>query len=189
LPDTTPRSQAHEPRWHDWALLRRGQVPAALCEWLLDRGSLTRHLVHSCPGVVRVEVRRQAWAHPLPGERRLLGLRPGTLTLVREVELRCTEHPWVFARTLIPAATLRGGGHRLARLGERPLGALLFADPGVRRDRVEVTLLGPQHTLFRQAVACLSVPPHSLWARRTLFLMKDRPLLVNEIFLPGLPPR
>jgi len=189
LPEFIPQSRAREPRWHRWALLRRGHVPAALSDWLLDRGSLTRRVVQSCPGRFRVEVRRQAWGRPLPGERRLLGLRRGAVALVREVELRCAERPWVFARTLIPPAALRGDGRRLARLRDRPLGAVLFADPGVRRDRVEVALLMPHHPLFQRAAAGVLPTPPLLWARRTLFLMEGRQLLVNEIFLPELPVR
>jgi len=181
------QSQIREPKWRDWALLHRGQAPLALRDWLLDRGSLTHRMVQNCPGKFRVEVRRQAWEHPLPGERHLLGLRRGAVTLVREVELRCAERSWVFARTLIPPATLRGNGRRLARLGERPLGAVLFADPGVRRDRVEVALLMPHHRLFQRAVADILPKPSMLWARRTLFRMENRQLLVNEIFLPEIP--
>lgn len=184
MPNPILRSHARKPRWRDWALLRRGQVPPVLRDWLLDRGSLTRHVVQDCSGAFRVQVQRQVWGHPLPSEQRLLGLRHGTLALVREVELRCAERPWVFAKTLIPATTLRGGRRRLARLGDRPLGAVLFADPQVRRERVEIAMLLPRHILFRQATARGTPTPPVLWARRTLFLMAGWPLLVNEVFLP-----
>jgi chorismate-pyruvate lyase len=32
----------------------------------------------------------------------------------------------------------------------------------------------------------LSDPPHRLWARRSLFYLGDAPLLVTEVFLPGI---
>jgi chorismate lyase len=134
-----------------------------------------------------VAVQLQAWGRPQPGERRLLHLRRGTGALVREVELCCAGRPWVFARTLIPPLALRGAGRRLARLRDRPLGAVLFADPRVRRGPVEVTRLLPQHLLFHRAAASLVRPPPVLWARRTLFFIAGRPLLVNEVFLPELP--
>jgi chorismate--pyruvate lyase len=134
-----------------------------------------------------VVVRLQAWGRPQPGERRLLHLRRGTGALVREVELHCAGRPWVFARTLIPPVSLRGAGRRLARLRDRPLGAVLFADPGVQRGPVEVARLLPQHLLFRRAAASLVGHPPLLWARRTLFYMAGRPLLINEVFLPELP--
>ena len=109
--------------------------------------------------------------------------------LIREVELHCGRRCWVFARTLIPAKTLEGGAKRLAYLRARPLGAVLFADPNVRRDLVEVARLSPNHILFECAARGLLPAPDSLWARRTRFLIDDKPLLVNEVFLPDLPSR
>ena len=106
---------------------------------------------------------------------------------IREVELHCGSRSWVFARTLIPATTLRGGARRLAHLRNRPLGAVLFADPKVLRGELEVAELLPRHLLFRNAVRQLESPPDSLWGRRRLFYMDEKPLLVNEIFLPELP--
>jgi chorismate--pyruvate lyase len=174
--------QTSEPKWQDWALLRHGQVPINLYPWLMDRGSLTRSIQRNCPGRFQVKVRDQTIKHPLPSERRLLGLRRGAITLIREVELQCADRPWVFARTLIPLATLHGIGKKLAYLGDRPLGAILFADPTVRRQHVEIARLLPHHALFRQ-VSCLNPSPLALWGRRTLFLLADKPLLVNELFL------
>ena len=42
-------------------------------------------------------------------------------------------------------------------------------------------------SLFESAVEDLPVRPRSLWGRRTLFHLAGKPLLVNEIFLPGIP--
>jgi chorismate--pyruvate lyase len=108
------------------------------------------------------------------------------LALIRQVYLYCDAIPCVFARTVIPRATLSGAERHLAVLGNRPLGAVLFADPTTRRDRVEVGSLGPKHPLFARAVKNLDHRPRMLWGRRTLFHYAGRPLLVNEIFLPGI---
>jgi len=124
---------------------------------------------------------------PLAGEARLLRLPRRHLALLREVELRCNGTPWVFARTLIPLSSLRGRARRLAFLENRPLGAVLFADPTTTRRRVEVAKLGPRHPLFATAVRNLDHRPDALWGRRTLFNYGGRPLLVNEIFLPDIP--
>lgn len=75
----------------------------------------------------------------------------------------------------------------MAYLRERPLGEVLFSDPGVVRGRMEVAKLLPDHVLFGSAAQGMDPPPPSLWARRTLFYLERRPLLVNEVFLPGLP--
>ena len=177
-----------EPGWCEWQRLRRSRVPARFVSWLRDDGSLTLRLKCACgdrPFAVRLL--RQGWARALPSEARRLGLRRGGLALVREVQLLCDGEPWVFARTLIPATTLRGPGQRLARLGERPLGAVLFADRRVRRGVTEMAQLRPGEQLFDSATQGLPPLSDTVWGRRTLFFMAGRPLLVNELFLPTIP--
>lgn len=162
-------------------------MPAALADWLFDRGSLTGRLRGACPGAFRVRLLGQGWAKPLPGEARRLGLAPVRRVWVREVQLLCADRPWVFARTLIPPATLAGRGRRLTRLGTRPLGEVLFTDPGVRRGLVEAACLRPGQRLHRRIQKHLpeGLPP--VWGRRSLFVLAGRPLLVCEFFLPDLP--
>jgi len=153
---------------------------------LRDTGSLTRRVIEACDGTFRVRLLRQRWGRPFYSERRLLGNRSGVLALIREVELLCDGRPWVFARSVIPATSLRGPARRLASLGERPLGAVLFADPRVRRGDTQVARLLPRHPLFVRAARDLDPPPAELWGRRTLYWFAGHPLLVNEIFLPGI---
>jgi chorismate--pyruvate lyase len=173
-----------EPTWHALGRRRPAGVPEAVFGWLNDRGSLTRRLIDTCPERFRVKLCRQEWGPPFTGERRLLGVRQARFALLREVELHCGGSPWVFARSVIPRGTLRGGGRRFALLGERPLGAMLFSHPGTRRDLTQIARLLPQHPLFATASVALADKPDELWARRTLFFYAERPLLVNEVFLP-----
>jgi chorismate--pyruvate lyase len=104
---------------------------------------------------------------------------------VREVELLCDEMPWVFARSVIPATSLRGRARRLGNLGERPLGGVLFADPGLRRGVTQIARLLPRHPLYAAACDHLIEKPGELWGRRSVFFFAGKPLLVNEIFLPA----
>jgi chorismate--pyruvate lyase len=113
-------------------------------------------------------------------------MRQGGAALIREVELHCEDCPWVFARTVIPATSLQGSARRLAKLGEKPLGAILFADPRVRRGITQLARLQSRHPLFRAAAVHLIEPPQGLWGRRTLFYYAGYPLLVYEIFLPDI---
>lgn len=159
-------------------------MPASINDWLRDEGSLTRALVHACPGRFRVAVQRQGWRDGLNSERQLLGISPRSAVLLREVELLCDEQPWVFARTLIPARSLRGRARALAHLRNRPLGAVLFADPATRRLAVQAARLNARHGLYHAACAHLAERPAELWGRRTLFAYAGQTLLVNEIFLP-----
>ena len=150
--------------------------------WLLDPGSLTRRLQQVC-GRFRVQVYRQAWARPTLDEARALGLRAGGRAWVREVHLFCDEQPCVFARTIIPAATVQGSLRRLTRLGNRSLGAVLFADKRLRRSAPEIAAITRRQRLFAAATAYSATQPNILWGRRSLFHLRDKPLLLSEIFL------
>lgn len=174
-----------ETRWIPQARLLRDHVPPAIRHWLFDRASLTHRLRATCQGCFRVQLLSQRRQGPLLGEARRLGLAPHASALVREVRLLCNERPWVFARTVIPLQTLRGRTRRLAHLGTRPLGAMLFADASMERDEVEVARLDPGTPLFEHAVGsgALGAP---VWGRRSVFRVGGKPLLVSEIFLPPL---
>ncbi len=176
-----------EPNWGSWKIHRGSDVPMGMEDWLLDCGSLTRRLIKASEGEFRVRVVHQGWGRPLYSESQLLCTRRAETALVREVELLGHDTPWVFARTLIPASSLRGGARRLANLGEKPLGAVLFSDPSMRRGSIQVARLQPRHPLFAAATSHLEQKPAELWGRRTLFYLAGKPLLVNEIFLPKLP--
>jgi chorismate--pyruvate lyase len=182
-----PHIAVLEPAWVTLGRRRPGSVSAATFGWLRDRGSLTARLIAACGGDFRVRLCHQGWGKPLPSERRLLGMGRARHALVREVELHCNDRPWVFARTVIPAGSLRGAARGLALLGERPLGAVLFADPRTRRGRSQMARLVPHQPLFEAAAARLETRPAELWGRRTVFFFAGQPLLVNEIFLPGIP--
>lgn len=180
-----PKStSAGEPHWIGLDELRSGLMPTQMSAWLRDAGSLTRAVTRACPGCFGLAVQSQGWGRALPSERSLLAVRAGMLSLVREVELQCDGQPWVFARTLIPAGSLRGSARRLAHLRSRPLGAVLFSDPATRRLGVQVARLNAQHRLYHVACSHLADPPGEIWGRRTLFSYGGKRLLVNEIFLP-----
>lgn len=187
-PTLDRRPLKHDPGWFLPGSGRGLVPPAGVRGWLRDAGSLTQRLRTACGGVFSVHVRRQAWSRGYPGEASLLGIKPYRIALVREVELRCDGAAWVFARTFIPVSSLRGPARRLKMLGNRPLGAVLFADPGVTRGKTQFVYLTPGQPLFESAVAGLPIRPGGLWGRRTLFNLAGKPLLVNEIFLPGIPP-
>jgi chorismate--pyruvate lyase len=175
-----------EPLWLDLGSGRPHALPDQVHHWLSDAASLTRRVTAACGGRFRVRVVSQAWGTAYNSERELLGLGPRAACLVREVELLCDEVPQVFARTLMPARSLTGAARRLALLRDKPLGAVLFADPHTRRERVQIARFQPRHRLWRVATGHLAQVPAEVWGRRTLFRYAGRPILVNELFLPAL---
>jgi len=99
---------------------------------------------------------------------------------VREVLLESAGiagMPVLAARTVAPVATLEGVGAGFARLGNRPLGELLFTHPAVVRGEIQWTRLSRRHWRLKESVC-------PRWGRRTLYEVGGLPLLVNEFFLP-----
>jgi chorismate--pyruvate lyase len=143
--------------------------------WLLDEGSLTARLQAASGNRLRVRVLNQQWQRPRTSERRALGLRAHEVALVREVVLECAGEPWVFARSILPATTLRGRLRHLRRFGERSLGALLFSTRGLRRAPFELARIDVAHRILPAALAgaapvwggarCSTCTAHRCWLR------------------------
>lgn len=174
------------PRWRNHRRWLRRSMPELLRDWLLDKGSLTDRLKYSCKGRFSVQVLDEAWQRPRRDEAQVLGMSVTALAWVRQVQLLCDGRPWVFARTVVPASTLSGAQRRLAHLGNRPLGAYLFADPGMQRSPVQLACIARGSKLFDDAVQGLVSKPQAVWGRRSVFRVGNKPLLVSEIFLPGI---
>lgn len=177
---------ALEPVWHPYERLRRHMLNADERNWLVDSSSLTRRLQQACTSQFDVEVISQRLEKPMLSEAQALGRPPREIALVRQVYLRCAGHPWVFARTAIPLPALQGGLKRLSLLGSKPLGAVLFADPRMQRQPLEIARISPRHRLYQ--MACHGGEPANtgLWGRRSVFTLQGSPLLVSEFFLPTL---
>lgn len=160
----------------------RLQPPAALKDWLLDRGSLTRRLQRHSGGDFAVTVLSQRWVRPRLDEAQALAIPPHQYALVREVILHGRGQPWVYARSVLPLAVLAGPLRFLRRLDNRPLGALLFGNPAIRRGPV-VLQRWPQALL---PADLQRTDTATLWGRYSVFSRDAQGILVSEVFLPAL---
>ncbi len=177
---------AYKQHWRPRHQLRYQTVPEEWQSWLFDEKSLTKRLQQRCRGRFSVKVLSEEVCQPQPHEARRLGMGQRRWARIRQVVLLCDEKPWVAARTIIPLSTLHGPLRRLRHLKNRPLGAFLFADPYLERGGIEVTRLPltapPLNLLFKDESISAEIP----WGRRSLFRLRNRPLLVSEIFLHSL---
>jgi chorismate lyase len=167
--------------WHS-AILGCG---ADLAPWLRDHGSLTQRIQQRCS---RFAVRGvcSRLARIAVDESALLGITPRQLAYSREVFLYADDQPVVFAHSALAREHLCGAWSAVRTLGNKPLGALLFAHPLVKRKPLHYRVLHDTHPLYQRAAKVLNDPPYRLWARRSLFYLHDAPLLVTEVFLPGI---
>ncbi len=179
-------SHVFEPVWRTRDMLLNQSVPTEIFPWLFDQGSLTRRIISHCDTQFRVELLSLKWQRPMLNEAMRLGVHAESYALIREVLLYCGEQPWVYARSVLPNSTLTGKRRILGKLGNRPLGEILFSDPTIKRDALEVAEIQQHQRMFDPATQSLNKKPDSVWARRSVFYLHKKPLLVNEVFLPAL---
>jgi chorismate--pyruvate lyase len=164
-------------------------MPAALRPWLRDAGSLTARIRARCERFA-VQVVCQKLARVHRDEALLLGLRPGERAWVREVLLVADGRPVVFARSLLPPRNVRGAWNLFHGMGSRPLGQALFSDPAISRLPLACRRLDGRDARYHRAQAALiryapaQSLPRTLWARRSVFLLRGSALMVSEAFLP-----
>ena len=174
-----PSKFKHDEFWRGAAL----GCGAGLAPWLRDRGSLTQRIQQRCAHFA-VQGVRSGLARIALDEAALLGVASPHLAWSREVFLYADGIPVVFAHSACARQHLRGAWSAVGGLGNKPLGALLFAHPLVERRPLHYRALRGAHPLYQRAAAVLGHPPGRLWARRSLFYLHGAPLLVTEVFLP-----
>lgn len=182
-----------EPLWQSASHQHRA-LPRALKQWLFDPSSLTKKLIDYSAGQLRVDVIEQRIKRVRLSEYKALNLHHHRHAVVREVVLYGQEIPLVYARTIMPLSTLKGSLRRLHYLGNRSLGSTLFADPSMRRGKLEIAPIDPYYLQKKTVGSPLkdvddksySTSYSNCWGRRSLFFLKDKPLLVCEVFLPQL---
>jgi chorismate lyase len=156
-----------------------------LQSWLIDSGSLTARLQQrfSRFAVKPVTVK---YAKALQDEAVLLHLPTHKTALIREVLLMGNSQPVVFAHSVLPRASLRGAWNGLGRLGNKPLGATLFANSKVKRTPLEYKKLSACSPISMRVAEHMQTAPKALWARRSIFSLGCAKILVTEVFLPQL---
>lgn len=167
------------PSWH--AIAPRGAL-RAYYDWMAHVGSLTARLRASSQRF-SVQVLRQQLQTLSAEEAATLGLRRGAQAWVREVLLHCDGRPVVFAHSVVPQKSVRGAWHLFAGLGARPLGEILFSDPLITRCAFQFARLDARHHLHRHIAVATGIS-HNLAARRSLFIKRQQPMLLVEVFLP-----
>ena len=161
------------------------RAPRALRGWLSDRGSLTRRL-KARHADFKVNPVTRGLMPPFFDEAEVLHLSPQMHAYVRDVLLIGGGHARVFAHSVLPRASQRGGWRGISRLGTKPLGEALFTDPRIRRLGLTSRRLDARNPLYRAARRHTGLTARHLWARRSVFCLNGRPLLVTEVFLPAI---
>jgi chorismate--pyruvate lyase len=171
--------------WKPARLIQRVTSSSTIQSWLNTKVSLTQRLRQHCP-TLQVLVLSEQTERPLLDETTALGLQPNDQAWVRCVLLQCANQNWVYARTVIPNLTPESPWSALQKLGNKPLGEVLFDLPSIQRTPFEFTrqTLSSWPYLSEQLGAEQSQAKG--YARRSIFTQKEAPLLLTEVFLPRL---
>lgn len=174
------------PKWQALSAAKNAIQPPGLQDWIADKGSFMQRLRQNGVAFPSVEVLSQQWGLPSADERALLTLPFRSHALIREVLIVSKAKQWMFARTVIPRQSLTGKQRQLARLKARSLGSVLFKEPTLMRSEYEVAVLHP--SMIASPAVCMRSTPQisSGWARRSIFTLHNKSLLLTEIFLPDI---
>lgn len=164
----------------------RHDLPNGLGDWLLHPHSFMQRLRQKGALQPRVKLLRQSWQFPTMEEKRILGMKTRAYALIREVLIYSEGKKWMYARTVFPRKTLTGKQLCLARLKNRSLGSVLFKDPLLKRSPFDVACLSRDMLLHQYVSHTANIKVDTLWARRSVFTLHDKPLLLTEVFLPDI---
>ena len=159
------------------------QCPEKISSWLYDVNSLTQKLESKCQRF-HVQIRQQRKVNATTPALSGYFNHDETL-LLREVFLCCDNVPVVFAQTEIPLSTLNHEQTKLTDIGSQSLGNILFQDPSMKRGTIEVAQFSKTSQLNALCEPLNQSCEYPLWARRSLFYLNNKPLLVSELFLPA----
>jgi chorismate lyase len=158
--------------------------------WLVKPYIISQAMKKICKNL-SVEVIDQKFHSAYPDENYKLNIKQNVdnLPLIRKVYLKGDDIPWSFGRVIIPNKTYLQYEKIFNSLGGKLIGeSLLYNNPDTTRSTFEYCVLHPRHELFQDAIINLDInPPEKLWARRSVFTIKQLPLLVNDVFLPMIP--
>ncbi|MGB2078595.1 MAG: chorismate--pyruvate lyase family protein [Vibrio sp.] len=146
---------------------------SAVCE----QGSMTAYLQQFCQQIqveaLDNELRQGSELSSAESDLLQLENPANASCLLRQVVLFGDQKPWLCGYTLIPQDSESSSQVNFAKQGNIPLGRTAFQHQGTERDSLVFALVEHQG---RQLIA-----------RRSRIWVKQTPLLVAEIFLPGSP--
>ncbi len=157
-------------------------------EWLTKPYILSKALKRISKDIT-VKVLDQRFMSAISDEYMALGIPQDELPFVRQVFLVGENQvPLTYGRVVIPKQTYQAHFGDFEKLGSKLLGeSLLYNNPDVIRSEFEFACLenDPRQIFVLEQLPDL--PQQPLWARRSVFSIKQHPLLVTELFLPYLP--
>ena len=171
--------------WQNKEIIRIKIKNKFLSRFLFEDGSLSRLIQDEFKGRFHIDLINESWIMPMSYEKKVLSLRDNEIAFIRESYLKCNNKKLVYARTVIPKQTLKKKNQSLTRLGQKPLGKILFSSDKIYRDNIKFARITQSNELYSRAKGNCNISS-DLYSRQSLFYIKNKPLLVFEVFLPNI---
>jgi chorismate--pyruvate lyase len=151
---------------------------------LTEKGSLTDLFTHLMGSAPILNCLSQGRGPVDRYESYVLGIPTRVFAHIREITMGTIDKDWLYARTVIPMATLSGRATRLKRMGTTPLGKILFGSLNAERVEMKLELVFADEVGLEEWGIPKNLP---LWQRSSVFELETGPLFISEILLPDCP--
>jgi chorismate--pyruvate lyase len=172
-----------EPVWRTVDQCDLNSMSSKVVSWLLESNSLTTRIKKTFKEPFRVDVIGENWAQPFITDMQCLGGAQPAQALIREVVLYVGNRAVVFARTTLPKQ-VADELQELTRLGNQPLGEVIFSYPDLQRVGLDITEV--DLASLNQAMQVQLKAETHVWGRRNTYQIHKRSFLVEEFFFPEL---
>lgn len=152
--------------WNTYEAIEHKLTNAEIKSWLLEQGPITKRIKSIAE--FRLELIQDELSDATDDEILFLKIDSEEIR-IREVILYGNENPMVFARTIIPNTTIEKGLKELGKIGNKPLGDILFEKDIFFKEDIVFATFKDEESLF--------------WGRKIKYTVKDQPFSVMEVFL------
>ena len=152
--------------WNTYEAIEHELTNAEIKSWLLEQGPITKRIKSIAE--FRLELIQDELSDATDDEILFLKIDSEEIR-IREVILYGNENPMVFARTIIPDTTIEKGLKELGKIGNKPLGDILFEKDIFSKEDIVFASFKDKESLF--------------WGRKIKYTVKDQPFSVMEVFL------
>ena len=152
--------------WNTYEAIEHELTNAEIKSWLLEQGPITKRIKSIAE--FRLELIQDELSDATDDEILFLKIASEEIR-IREVILYGNENPMVFARTIIPNTTIEKGLKELGKIGNKPLGDILFEKDIFSKEDIVFATFKDEESLF--------------WGRKIKYTVKDQPFSVMEVFL------
>lgn len=152
--------------WNTYEAIEHELTNTEIKSWLLEQGPITKRIKSIAE--FRLELIQDELSDATDDEILFLKIDSEEIR-IREVILYGNENPIVFARTIIPDTTIEKGLKELGKIGNKPLGDILFEKDIFSKEDIVFASFKDKESLF--------------WGRKIKYTVKDQPFSVMEVFL------